>query len=110
MGVNKRFSNRYQFFANYTWSQELAPMLAELERDTETFYGPQDPFNLNLDYGRDGLDITHQVKRAAWSSISRWPSPGAATSSSIAASLTLLIPQWTLTATASSINSPTMTG
>jgi hypothetical protein len=59
-GVNKRFSQRYQFFANYTWSRNFAN--ASSERDTETFYGPQDPFNLNLDYGRDGLDITHQFK------------------------------------------------
>jgi hypothetical protein len=60
LGVNKRFSNRYQFFANYTWSRNFAN--ASSERDTETFFGPQDPFNLNLDYGRDGLDITHQFK------------------------------------------------
>jgi hypothetical protein len=59
-GVNKRFSQRYQFFANYTWSRNFAN--ASSERDTETFFGPQDPFNLNLDYGRDGLDITHQFK------------------------------------------------
>ena len=58
--VNKRFSQRYQFFANYTWSRNFAN--ASSERDTETFFGPQDPFNLNLDYGRDGLDITHQFK------------------------------------------------
>ena len=61
--VNKRFSRRYQFFASYTWSRNRAN--ASSERDTETFYGPQDPFNLNLDYGRDGLDITHQFKGGA---------------------------------------------
>jgi len=60
LGVNKRFSNRFQAFANYTWSRNYAN--ASSERDTETFYGPQDPFNPNLDYGRDGLDITHQLK------------------------------------------------
>ncbi len=60
LGVNKRFAQRYQFFANYTWSRNFAN--ASSERDTETFFGPQDPFNLNLDYGRDGLDITHQFK------------------------------------------------
>jgi hypothetical protein len=60
VSVNKRFSNRYQFFANYTWSRNYAN--ASSERDTETFFGPQDPFNLNLDYGRDGLDITNQFK------------------------------------------------
>ena len=60
LSVNKRFAQRFQFFANYTWSRNFAN--ASSERDTETFYGPQDPFNLNLDYGRDGLDITHQFK------------------------------------------------
>jgi hypothetical protein len=60
--VNKRFAQHYQFFANYTWSRNFAN--ASSERDTETFFGPQDPFNLNLDYGRDGLDITHAFKSA----------------------------------------------
>jgi len=61
--VNKRFAQRYQFFANYTWSRNFAN--ASSERDTETFYGPQDPFNLAIDYGRDGLDITHSFKAGA---------------------------------------------
>jgi carboxypeptidase family protein len=60
LGVNKRFAHHYQFFANYTLSKNKAN--ASSERDTETFFGPQDPFNVNLDYGRDGLDITHQFK------------------------------------------------
>jgi carboxypeptidase family protein len=59
-GVDKRFSHKYQFFATYTWSRNYDN--ASSERDTDTFYGPQDPFNLNLDYGRNGLDITHQFK------------------------------------------------
>lgn len=58
--VNKRFSQRYQFFANYTWSRNYSN--ASSERDTDSFFGPQDPFNLNLDYGRDGLDMEHQFK------------------------------------------------
>ena len=58
--VNKRFAQHYQFFANYTWSRNFAN--ASSERDTETFFGPQDPFNLNVDYGRDGLDITNSFK------------------------------------------------
>ncbi len=58
--VNKRFSNRFQMFANYTWSRNFAN--ASSERDTDSFFGPQDPVNLNLDYGRTGLDITHQFK------------------------------------------------
>ena len=60
LGANKRFAQHFQFFANYTWSRNFSN--ASSERDTETFFGPQDPFNLNLDYGRDGLDITHQFK------------------------------------------------
>lgn len=58
--VNKRFSNRYQFFANYTWSRNYSNDSSE--RDTDTFFGTQDPFNINIDYGRNGLDITHQFK------------------------------------------------
>jgi hypothetical protein len=60
LAINKRFSNRYQFFANYTWSQNYSN--ASSERDTDTFFGPQDPINVNLDYGLDGLDITQQFK------------------------------------------------
>jgi hypothetical protein len=63
IAANKRFAQHYQFFVNYTWSKNFSN--ASSERDTETFYGPQDPFNLNLDYGRDGLDITHQLKGGA---------------------------------------------
>ena len=58
--LNKRFAQHYQFFANYTWSRNFSN--ASSERDTETFFGPQDPFNLNVDYGRSGLDITHSFK------------------------------------------------
>ncbi|HET8923099.1 MAG TPA: carboxypeptidase regulatory-like domain-containing protein [Candidatus Acidoferrum sp.] len=58
--VNKRFSNRYQWFANYTWSRNYSNDSSE--RDTDTFFGTQDPFNINIDYGRNGLDISHQFK------------------------------------------------
>ncbi|HKS82049.1 MAG TPA: TonB-dependent receptor [Candidatus Acidoferrales bacterium] len=58
--VNKRFSNRFELFANYTWSRNYSN--ASSERDTDSFFGPQDPFNLNLDYGRSSLDMTHQLK------------------------------------------------
>jgi len=60
--VNKRFSKHFQFFANYTFSKNMDN--ASSERDSSTFFGPQDPFNLELDYGRSGLDITHQFKFA----------------------------------------------
>jgi len=58
--VDKRFSHRYQWFANYTWSRNFSNDSSE--RDTDTFFGGQDPFNINIDYGRNGLDITHQFK------------------------------------------------
>jgi hypothetical protein len=60
VAVNKRLSHRFQFFANYTWSRNFDN--ASSERDTDTFFGAQDPFNIDIDYGRNGLDITHQFK------------------------------------------------
>ncbi len=58
--LNKSFSNGFQFFVNYAWSQNKDN--ASSERDTETFFGPQDPFDIELDYGRNALDIPHQFK------------------------------------------------
>jgi hypothetical protein len=58
--VNKRFSHNYEVFANYTWSTNKSNDSSE--RDTDTFFGTQDPFNINIDYGRNGLDITNQFK------------------------------------------------
>ena len=60
--VTKRFSNHFQVFANYIWSQNKDD--AASERDTDTYFGQQDPINLNLDYGRNSLDIKHQFKAA----------------------------------------------
>lgn len=60
--VTKRFTRHFQVFGNYTWSQNRDNGASE--RDTDTYYGQQDPFNLNLDYGRNGLDIRHQFKAA----------------------------------------------
>lgn len=61
-GIQKRFSKRYQFFANYTLASNKDN--ASSERDTDSFFGPQDPFNINLDYGRNGLDVRNQFKAA----------------------------------------------
>ena len=58
--LTKRFSNHYQMFANYMWSQNKDNGASE--RDTDTYFGQQDPFNINLDYGRNGLDITSPVQ------------------------------------------------
>jgi len=60
LGANKRFSHRYQAFANYTWSRNFSNDSSE--RDTDTFFGAQDPFNIAIDYGCNGMDITHQFK------------------------------------------------
>jgi hypothetical protein len=60
VNLNRRFSDGFQFFVNYAWSQNRDN--ASSERDTETFFGPQDPFNIDLDYGRNALDIPHQFK------------------------------------------------
>jgi len=60
--LTKRFTSHFQIFANYIWSRNKDNGASE--RDTDTYFGQQDPFNLNLDYGRNGLDITHQFKAA----------------------------------------------
>lgn len=62
VNLTKRFTNHFQLFANYIWSQNKDNGASE--RDTDTYFGQQDPFNLNLDYGRNGLDIKHQFKFA----------------------------------------------
>ncbi len=60
VAVNKKFADRFQLFGNYTWSRNYTD--ASSERDTDSFFGPQDPLNPNLDYGRSGLDLEHQFK------------------------------------------------
>ncbi len=62
LNVTKRFSDHFQVFANYIWSENKDNGASE--RDTDTYFGQQDPFNLALDYGRNGLDIKHQFKAA----------------------------------------------
>ena len=62
LNVTKRFSNHFQVFANYIWSQNKDNGASE--RDTDTYFGQQDPINLKIDYVRNGLDIRHQFKAA----------------------------------------------
>jgi Carboxypeptidase regulatory-like domain len=62
VNITKRFSRHFQVFGNYIWSQNKDN--ASSERDTDTFFGAQDPFNIGIDYGRNGLDIKHQFKAA----------------------------------------------
>ena len=62
VNITKRFSNHFQVFTNYIWSQNKDN--GSSERDTDTYFGTQDPFNINIDYGRNSLDIKHQFKAA----------------------------------------------
>jgi hypothetical protein len=62
LSAKKSFAKRFQFFSSYTLSRNKDN--ASSERDTDTFFGPQDPFNAGLDYGINGLDIRHQFKGA----------------------------------------------
>jgi hypothetical protein len=59
LGVRKNVS-RLQLFGNYTLSNNQDNTATE--RDSDSYFGPQDPFNINLDYGRSGIDIRHQFK------------------------------------------------
>lgn len=63
VNLTRQFADGFQFFVNYAWSQNKDN--ASSERDTDTFFGPQDPFDIELDYGRNGLDIPHQFKASA---------------------------------------------
>jgi hypothetical protein len=58
--VDKRFAKRYQFFANYSWSRNYSDFSSE--RDTDSYFGPQDPINPSLDYGPSELYVEHQFK------------------------------------------------
>ena len=63
VNLTRHFANGFQFFVNYAWSRNQDN--ASSERDTDTFFSPQDPFDIELDYGRNGLDIPHQFKASA---------------------------------------------
>lgn len=56
--AKKTFSNRYQFGANYIWSKNDDNV--SNDRDTDAYFSPSDPFNLDADYGRGQLDMSHQ--------------------------------------------------
>jgi len=62
--AKKTFSQNYQFGGTYTVSKNDDN--ATSERDTDGFFGPSDPFNLNLDFGRSQLDIRHQFTSYAY--------------------------------------------
>jgi hypothetical protein len=58
--VRKQFSNRWQFYTNYTLAKSSGN--GSTERDTEALMGPSDPFNPDADYGINELDQRHQLK------------------------------------------------
>jgi hypothetical protein len=60
LNLTRRFADGFQWFVNYSWSSNKDN--AASERDTDTFFGPQDPYNIDIDYGRNGLDLPHQLK------------------------------------------------
>ncbi len=56
-------AKNYQFQINYTLSFNKDN--ATTDRDTDAFFGPSDPFNLDLDYGTSQLDIRNQFRAFA---------------------------------------------
>ncbi len=56
LSLNKRFSNRLQFQANYTLAKNNS--IEDNERDASTIH-PSVPDNFRADYGRSSLDIRH---------------------------------------------------
>ena len=62
INLTRRFADGYQFFINYSHSSNKDN--ASSERDTDSFFGPQDPVNIALDFGRNALDIPNQLKLA----------------------------------------------
>ncbi len=62
--AKKAFSHKFQLNVNYTLSYNKDN--ATTDRDTDAFFGPSDPFNLELDYGTSQLDIRHQFRAFAY--------------------------------------------
>jgi hypothetical protein len=58
--ANKALAQRWQLYASYTLSSNKGN--GSTERDTEALYGPSDPFNLDLDYGYNEMDVRHSFK------------------------------------------------
>src|SRR5580692_7105554 len=54
--LTKRFSNHFSVFAKYTFSKGI-----DTSTDYNTYYGPQDPTNLNLDRSLSEFDERHKV-------------------------------------------------
>jgi len=58
--VRREFQAHWQFYANYTLAKSTGN--GSPERDTEASFGPTDPFNLDMDYGINELDLRHSFK------------------------------------------------
>lgn len=58
--ASKPLANGWQFYASYTLASNKGN--ASTERDTEAAFGPSDPFNLDLDYGYNEMDVRHSFK------------------------------------------------
>jgi hypothetical protein len=57
--VNKRFSQGFQFMANYTWSKTM-DQGSEIEHFVGDFNHPQDPYHLYNEYGPSQMDQTQR--------------------------------------------------
>ncbi len=60
VSLNRPMRQHWQAYASYTLSKSEGN--ASTERDTESLYGPTDPFNLDADYGLNELDERHQAR------------------------------------------------
>ncbi len=58
--ANKSLAHNWQFYASYTRSSNKGN--GSTERNTEGAFGPSDPFNLDLDYGYNEMDMRHSFK------------------------------------------------
>jgi hypothetical protein len=63
LSVHKSPRGRLQFHASYTLAKSMGD--GSTERDTESLFGPSDPFNPGADYGITELDERHQFKAFA---------------------------------------------
>jgi hypothetical protein len=60
ISLARPMTNRWQFYASYTLAKSTGN--GSTERDTESLFGPSDPFNPGADEGITELDERHQFK------------------------------------------------
>ena len=60
ISLARPMANRWQFYASYTLAKSTGN--GSTERDTESLFGPSDPFNPGADEGITELDERHQFK------------------------------------------------